>query len=62
MMMKVLVSGYTRRVYTSQRLAKALREDVNFMWLSRRNRPDFRRLNRFRGGVLKVKQLPGRLP
>ena len=49
MMLKVLVYGYTQRVYTSRRLAKALREDVNFMWLSGGNRPDFRTINRFRG-------------
>jgi transposase len=53
MMLKVLVYGYTQRVYTSRRLAKALREDVNFMWLSGGNRPDFRTINRFRGEILK---------
>ena len=53
MMPKVLVYGYTQRVYTSRRLAKALREDVTFMWSSGGNRPDFRTINRFRGEILK---------
>jgi len=26
---------------------KALRENVNFMWISGNNRPDFRAINRF---------------
>ncbi len=35
------------------RIAKGLRENVNFMWISGNNRPDFRTINRFRGSVLK---------
>jgi hypothetical protein len=34
-------------------LAKALREDVNFMWLAAYKRPDFRTINLFRSGLLK---------
>lgn len=49
MMLKVLVYGYTQRVYSSRQIAKALRENVNFMWLAGGNRPDFRTLNGFRG-------------
>ncbi|TEU05964.1 IS1182 family transposase [Candidatus Bathyarchaeota archaeon] len=53
MMLKVLVYAYTQRVYTSRKMAKALRENVYFMWISGQNRPDFRTINRFRGEVMK---------
>jgi transposase len=49
MMLKVLVYAYTQRIYSSRQIAKGLRENVNFMWLSGGNRPDFRTLNEFRG-------------
>ena len=49
MMLKVLVYGYTQRVYSSRQIAKALRENVNYIWLSGGNRPDFRTINAFRG-------------
>ena len=53
MMLKVLVYAYAEKTYSSGRIAKALRENVNFMWLSGGNRPDFRTLNGFRSGPLK---------
>ena len=53
MMLKVLVYSYVEKLYSSRRIAKALRENVNFMWLSGQNRPDFRTINRFRGEVMK---------
>jgi len=53
MMLKVLVYGYTQRIFSSRQIAKALRENVNFMWLAGGNRPDFRTLNRFRGSTMK---------
>jgi transposase len=34
MMLKVLVYAYTQRIYSSRQIAKALRENVNFLWLS----------------------------
>src|SRR4030065_1098653 len=49
MMLKVLVYAYTQRIYSSRQIAKAVRENVNFMWLSGGNRPDFRTINEFRG-------------
>ncbi len=48
MLMKVLVYAYSQQIYSSRQIAKALRENVNFMWLSGGNRPDFRTINRFR--------------
>jgi transposase len=34
MMLKVLVYAYTQKVNSSRQIAKALRENVNFMWIS----------------------------
>jgi transposase len=53
MLLKVLLYGYCMKIYTGRRLAKALREDVNFMWLAAYNRPGFRTINLFRSGLLK---------
>ena len=53
MMLKVLVYAYTQRTYSSRQIAKALRENVNYMWLSGMNKPDFRTVNRFRGEVVR---------
>jgi transposase len=54
MMLKVLVYAYTQQIYTSRKIAKALRENIHFMWISGNSRPDFRTINRFRGEVLKA--------
>jgi len=53
MLLKVLVYAYTQKVYSSRRIAKALCEDIHFMWLSGGNRPDFRTINDFRGSRMK---------
>ena len=53
MMLKVLLYGYVERNYSSRGIAKALRENVNFMWLSGMNRPDHRTINGFRGERMK---------
>ena len=53
MMLKVLVYAYTQKVNSSRQIAKALRENVSFMWISGGNRPDFRTINRFRSSVMK---------
>lgn len=53
MMLKVLIYAYTQKIYSSRRIAKALRESIPFLWLSGLNQPDFRTINRFRGVLLK---------
>lgn len=53
MMLKVLVFAYTQKVNSSRQIAKALRENIAFMWISGGNRPDFRTINRFRSSVMK---------
>jgi transposase len=54
MMLKVLIYGYVDGVYSSRQIAKALRENVKYMWLSGGNQPDFRTINRFRGQVMRA--------
>ncbi len=41
MMLKVMIYAYTQKIYSSRMIAKALRENIHFMWLSGNNRPDF---------------------
>jgi transposase len=53
MMLKVLVYAYTQRIYSSRQIAKAVRENVSFLWLSGGNQPDFRTINSFRGEKMK---------
>jgi transposase len=53
MLLKVIVYAYIMKLYSSRKIAKALREDVTFMWISGMNRPDFRTINSFRSGRLK---------
>ena len=53
MLLKVVLYAYSQRIYSSRRIAKALRENIHFMWLSRMNQPDFRTVNRFRGVILR---------
>jgi transposase len=53
MMLKILVYAYVMKIYTSRRIAKALREDINFMWISGMQQPNFRTINNFRSGRLR---------
>lgn len=48
MMLKVMIYSYSQKVYSSRMIAKAFRENVNFMWIAGGNQPDFRTVNRFR--------------
>jgi transposase len=52
MLLKVLIYAYTQKTYSSRQIAKALRENVNYMWLSGMNKPNFRTINRFRGVIM----------
>jgi len=54
MLLKVLVYAYAERIYSSRRIAKALRENIHFMWISGESRPDFRTINDFRGSRMKA--------
>jgi transposase len=54
LMLKVLVYAYTQRIYSSRRIAKSLRENIYFMWLSGGTQPDFRTINGFRSSRMKA--------
>ena len=53
MLLKVMIYAYTQRTFSSRQIAKALRENINYLWLSGMNQPDHRTINRFRGEVMK---------
>jgi transposase len=53
MMLKVIIYAYTQKVYSSRKIAKGIRENIPFMWLSGNNWPDFRTINRFRSTYMK---------
>lgn len=53
MLLKVLVYAYSKKIYSSRKIAAALRENIHFMWLSGGNQPDFRTINDFRGSRMK---------
>jgi transposase len=54
MLLKVLVYAYAERNYSSRRIAKSLRENIHFMWISGENRPDFRTINDFRSNRMRA--------
>jgi len=53
MLLKVLIYAYSQQIYSSRKIAKGLRENIYFMWLSGNSHPDFHTINRFRGVVIK---------
>lgn len=59
MLLKVLFYAYLCNLYSCRKIAKALQENIYFMWLSGNSTPDFRTINRFRGEGLKedIKEL-----
>ena len=48
MLLTVLIYGYMNGTFSSRKIAKALHQDLAFMYLSGNNIPDFRTLARFR--------------
>ncbi|BBI32782.1 hypothetical protein KCTCHS21_21810 [Cohnella abietis] len=54
MLTKIIIYAYTQRIYSSRQIAKAVRENVIFMWIAGRQRPDFRTINRFRSERMKA--------
>ena len=53
MLLKVLLYAYSVKIYTGRKIARALGQDIHFMWLGAMNRPDFRTINGFRSGKAK---------
>ncbi len=52
-MLKVLTYAYTQGIYTTRRIEKALRENVNFMWISGMSTPDHGTIHNFRAKRMK---------
>jgi len=48
MMLMVWCLGFVNKIYSCRSLAKALRENITFIWISGNQTPDFRTLNNFR--------------
>ncbi|MGL5639709.1 MAG: IS1182 family transposase [Cetobacterium sp.] len=53
MLLKVIIYAYTQRIYSGRVIAKNLRENIYFMWISAKNTPNFRTINNFRSKHLK---------
>lgn len=53
MLLKILIYAYSQKIYSSREIAKAVRENVNFIWLAGGSKPDFRTINRFRHSKLR---------
>jgi transposase len=54
MLLKVMLYAYLNNTYSSRRIELALRENINFMWLSSMTIVDHNTINRFRGKKLEV--------
>ena len=50
MMLKVIVYAYMMGIYTSRKIARAIRENIYFMWLAAEQQPDHRTINDFVSG------------
>lgn len=53
MLIKILFYGYLNNTYSCRKIAKSVKENIYFMWLSGGLQPDFRTINDFRGQKLK---------
>jgi transposase len=53
MLLKVLLYAYSSKIYTGRKIARALNQDIHFMWLSGKSHPDFRTINSFRSSKAK---------
>ena len=48
MLLKSWILGFVYRIYSCRSLAKAIRENLPFIWIAGNQQPDFRTLNNFR--------------
>lgn len=53
MMLKVMVYAYMDNIYSSRKIEKAMRENINFMWLANRQVADHNTIARFRSDKLR---------
>jgi len=54
MMLKILLYGYTQKVYSCRGIAKLTKENIPAMWLAAMQQPDYRTINEFRGMRMQV--------
>ncbi len=54
MLAKIIVYSYITRIYSGRAMARQLKENVVYMWLSGSTCPDFRTINRFRSERFKA--------
>ena len=54
MMLKVMVYAYMDNTYSSRKIEKAMRENINYMWLSAKQVADHNTIARFRSHKLKT--------
>jgi transposase len=54
MMLKVILYGYSQKIYSCRGIEKLLQENIPAMWLAAMQQPDFRTLNDFRGVRMKA--------
>jgi transposase len=53
LMLKVILYAYSLKIFSCRNIAKAIRQDVTFMWLTGMQRPTFNTVNRFRTDYFK---------
>ena len=53
MMLKVLIYAYMEKIFTTRKIEKALKENINFMWLSGMSTPDHGTIHNFRAKRMK---------
>jgi len=54
MMLKIILYGYSQKVYSCRRIEKMTQENLPAMWLASMQQPDFRTINEFRGVRMQV--------
>ncbi|WP_442857389.1 IS1182 family transposase [Bacillus sp. FJAT-42315] len=54
MMLKVILYGYSQKVYSCRGIEKLTKENLPTMWLAAMQQPDFRTINEFRGQRMKA--------
>jgi transposase len=54
MMLKIILFGYSQKVYSCRGIEKLIRDNIPAMWLAAMQKPDFRTINEFRGERMKV--------
>ncbi|MBE3569795.1 MAG: IS1182 family transposase [Bacillales bacterium] len=54
MMLKIILFGYSQKVYSCRGIEKLIKENIPAMWLAAMQQPDFRTINEFRGKRMKT--------